>query len=162
MTDNLWKNWIISLLIVGVVSSLVQILIHGGKSERTVKKCTGIVLALAIISPLPVVFGKALNIDEALDYFYNPDSGYGEYTKDYLLDILSDKIKLQLSEQGITGAGVAIDATGSGAETEINFVIIKLPQDVIVGNDEHINKRKIINAVKEVISIEEDKIIIYE
>ena len=58
---------------------------------------------------------------------------------------------------------MALDATGSSVNMEINFVIIKLPSGVIDENQQHINKRKqIIAAVTEVVDIPQERIIIYE
>ena len=161
MTD-IWRNWIISLLLVGVVSSLVQILTHGGKSEKTVKKCTGIALALVIMAPLPALL-KGFGAIGGTDGFYETDVGYENYTKEYLLNIITRRVEENLEKIGIDGASVALDATGSGAETDINFVIVKLPPGVIDENQPHINKcKQIIDAVREAVNLPDERIIIYE
>ena len=157
------KNWIISLLLVGVASTLVQVLVNGGKSETTVKKCTGIILSLLIIAPLPVILNRSMDFSKALDYVYKSGDAYGEYSKNYIFDILADKIKSNLTESGITDVEVVIDGEGDGVNSKINFVIIKSAQCVIDQNEEHINNRKkIIDAVTAVVSIPEENIIIYE
>lgn len=160
---TIWKNWIISLLLAGIATTLVGILVNSGKNENTVKKCTGIILSLLIIAPLPVILNGSLDFSETLNSIYKSGESYGEYSKNYIFDILADKIKNNLAESGITDAVVVIDGEGDGVNSKINFVIIKLTQCVIDKNEEHINNhKKIINAVTDVISVPEENIIIYE
>lgn len=162
--SEFWKSWLISLLLVGIASTLVQILTHGGRSEKTVKKCAGIILSLVIVAPVPAMLSSISSCSQTdIDKIYDTDSGYNDYTKDYLAGIITDKICDELEKIGIDGASVALDATGSSVNMEINFVIIKLPSGVIDENQQHINKRKqIIAAVTEVVDIPQERIIIYE
>lgn len=162
--SEFWKSWLISLLLVGIASTLVQILTHGGRSEKTVKKCAGIILSLVIVAPVPAMLSSISSCSQTdIDKIYDTDSGYNDYTKDYLVGIITDKICDELEKIGIDGASVALDATGSSVNMEINFVIIKLPSGVIDENQQHINKRKqIIAAVTEVVDIPQERIIIYE
>lgn len=162
--SEFWKSWLISLLLVGIASTLVQILTHGGRSEKIVKKCAGIILSLVIVAPVPAMLSSISSCSQTdIDKIYDTDSGYNDYTKDYLAGIITDKICDELEKIGIDGASVALDATGSSVNMEINFVIIKLPSGVIDENQQHINKRKqIIAAVTEVVDIPQERIIIYE
>lgn len=161
--ETAFKSWIISLLIAGVASALLKILIHGGKSEKTVEKCVGIVLSLIIIAPLPVIFGKAKNIESSFEYVYSEDAGYENYAEDYILGLITKKIENNLREEGFPSSSVSIDGTYKNANIEINYVIVKLNAGVIDDENEHIhNVEKAVAAVNLAIKIEKDRIIVYD
>ena len=158
-----FKSWIISLLIAGIVSAMLKILIHGGKSEKTVEKCVGIVLSLIIIAPLPIIIGKTKNIGESFEYVYSDDAGYENYVEDYMLGLITKKIEADLDAAGFTSASVSIDGEYKNANLEIHYVIVKLNSDGIEDEKGHIhNVEKVIDAVNRAIKIDKDRIVIYE
>ena len=78
--SEFWKSWLISLLLVGIASTLVQILTHGGRSEKTVKKCAGIILSLVIVAPVPAMLSSISSCSQTdIDKIYDTDSGYNDY-----------------------------------------------------------------------------------
>lgn len=158
-----FKSWIIALLIAGVVSALLKILIHGGKCEKTVEKCVGIVLSLIIISPLPVIFGKAKNIESSFEYVYCEDAGYENYAEDYILGLITKKIENNLRDEDFAFASVSIDGVYKNANLEINYVVVKLNTGVIDDEKAHMhNVEKAVSAVNLAIKIEKDRIMVYD
>ena len=161
--EDSFKNWIISLVVVGIVSATLKMFTEGGKNRKTVEKCAGIVLSLVIIAPIPAILGKAKNWQQSLEYIYSEDVNYNAYTENYLEKILSDEIEENLREAGFDRATAEIDGSINQYALDVKYVIIKLNDEVLDDENAHIhNREKAIEAVMKVMEIEKSRIVVYE
>lgn len=160
---NNWTVWILSVIIVCIISALLQLFLHGGKTESTVKKGIGIVLTFMIISPLPAILGNLRNFDEVFNSNYEFDVGFVDYTNTYIVKCIEKNLEQEIDNIGIHGATVMLDAEYIDGELSVKNIIINLDKSVIDEKFEHINKYTAIrNAVKNNFDISEEKIVIYE
>jgi hypothetical protein len=156
------KIWLVSVLVVALISIVLSCLFPFGKVQKTVSKSIGIALIVIIVSPLVGLFeGGVASCSDSFDFICKEDYDYIEYSNGYLIECLSLDIKKQLSNDGFDNSDVTIDFTTNNDQILINNLTVKVKVDVIENENEHIDKcKKIVSSVKKKLELPEEKIIV--
>ena len=101
--------------------------------------------------------------DKTFENQFAPNTDYIDFTEDYYISCIERDIEKKLKKLGIGSAEIIIDYSKTDNRVEFNYVRINLQKAVIDFDKEHINKyQTIVDAVKEIILVSDEQVIIVE
>lgn len=166
---ELFKNWINTLLMLGIFITILQLVIPNTNLKKYVNSLIGIVVIVTIISPVYDIF-KNGNLEENLNLVLaNIDSVKPENTVNVndniqnklLVNSMQDKIKENIEEklknEDIVASNIRVDVS---EKYEISSIEIIFNEKLDNTKKEKINK--IVKNIKEEYEIEYSKISVLE
>lgn len=166
---ELFKNWINTLLMLGIFITILQLVIPNTNLKKYVNSLIGIVVIVTIISPVYDIF-KNGNLEENLNLVLaNMDSVKPENTvkvndniqNKLLVNSMQDKIKENIEEklknEDIVASNIRVDVS---EKYEISSIEIIFNEKLDNTKKEKINK--IVKNIKEEYEIEYSKISVLE
>ena len=124
---NTISSWLLSVAGVVILSVLAEFVLPDGKMNKHIKSIFSFVILLAIIMPLPKLFGKEFDLTK---YFAKEENVLQE---DYLYQINIDKLTAlstqlddRVKQEGILNAEISINANVLTENMEIFEVFVDL------------------------------------
>ena len=159
------SEYLISILGIVVLGVVVDLVMPSGQMSKYIKGTFGIFTVLVIVSPLP----KLLKLDfDFSSLFYNQasieiDKDFLEATNNRIVEQLCFNVEKSCENAGFLEIKCEIKSNLEDNKLVIKKVIIDLKNMVINQNKVHINKYdEIIDAVRQVVNIDKEKIEFYE
>ena len=156
------SSWILSILGIIIISLIVEIVLPTGKTSKLIKSILGIFSIFTIISPLKEIDFNSF--DEKM--FFNEikiDSAFIQKRNEEILEEHKEEIINSLNENGYLQIKVDFDVVYLENSLKINNIFVDLREFVLKSESLNINKyTNIMAIIKNIINIEEDKIIFYE
>ena len=158
------REWVLVVMGVSIIAVFAQILLQNGKTANTVKKSVTVLLTAVIITPLPTLIKNGFNFNQDLfDFSFESDLTFTEYTDNYLVNCLISDLKYAVKSAGEGDIDATIDFVRIDDEIKINAVYVIFKGEVILDEQEHINKCNRVKAIiLKNISVDEEKIIFNE
>lgn len=154
------KEWILSLVGMGFLGVLIEVIVPNGKLNTFIKSIFALLLLYVIVSPLPELFNKGVNIN--LDYELLSDSDYVVTLNEAKLENYELSIKDQLSNLGISNVDIQFYADTSKTELIIQKVYVNTINIVLNEKDKHINISDIIlEIISDTLNIDKGEVVIY-
>lgn len=132
-------KWITSVIAVGVIGFIVELLLGESRLTKITRAATAAVALLVVVTPLPKLLSTKINFDGfEIDCETEIDESYAEYIDGLKRGAIERAIAARLRARGIEGAVVTV----SGSDEQI-LVEINLSESVIDGKNEHINMNEL-------------------
>ena len=159
------KSWVISVVSCVILTIIITFVTPEGRLGKVIKCVFSIVVSLVILQPITYVFDNEFDYvfsDVTLDNLIQTD--YLDYVFDVKIKSLKSQAKLVAENNGITNAEFEIILDD---QNNLQFLIkefrVYLDKAVISSNKEHIDIiESLKNDLSKNLSIETDKVIIYE
>ena len=153
-------SWVLSIVGMAFLGVVIDTIIPNGKISGYVKGIFSLFLMYIIISPLPQLFNK--NIDINLDYKYEESVGFLETFNSRKLENYKADICDKLKCQGINNLNIEFDADITKSDIIIEKVYVDIQNIVLNDNGEHININETIeNVIMSVVGVKDSEVIIY-
>ena len=154
------SSWILSVLGIIIISLIVEIMLPTGKTSKLIKSVLGLFSVFIIISPIKEV--DFLNFDASIfTSKIEIDSSFVGKRNDEIIEIYKEEILENLNNNGYLQVNIDIEINENNLEVKTIFVDIR--EMVLKSEDMNINKyTNIVAIIKNILKIEEDKIIFYE
>lgn len=156
------SSWILSVLGIIIISLIVEIILPTGKTSKLIKSVLGLFSIFIIISPLKkidifnmnsVIFTDSIKID----------STFIKNRQDEILEEYKKEVINNLEENGYLQVKVNFECDYKDNTFKIKTIFVDIRDMVLKSESLNINKyTNIIAIIKNIIKIEEDKIILYE
>ncbi|MDD4110138.1 MAG: stage III sporulation protein AF [Clostridia bacterium] len=152
--------WIMSIAGISVISVLVDLMMPNGQTKKYIKGVFAFIIVFIIISPIPALINKEINIDDIFQEEIELQDEYIYQINRDRLDSFEDLIVKDLEKKGISGVDLNINANIFTSDMKINAIFVDLSQVVINENMSHIDINELVkSSILKYITIEEDNII---
>lgn len=154
------SSWIMSIVGISVLSVLIDLIMPNGQTKKYIKGVFAFIIVFIIISPLPSLINKNINIDDIFQEEVELQEEYIYQTNRNKLSTIENSIISELKKNGVEGVEVNINANIFTSDMKINAIFVDLSQVVINENKEHININElVISSILKYITIDEKDII---
>ncbi len=154
------SSWIMSIVGISVLSVLVDLIMPNGQTKKYIKGVFAFVIVFIIVSPLPSLINKNINIDDIFQEEVELQEQYIYQTNRNKLSTIEDSIISELEKNGVDKVGININANIFTRDMKINAIFVDLSQVVINENNEHININElVISSILKYITIDKKDII---
>lgn len=152
--------WIMSVAGISILSVIVDLIMPNGQTKKYIKGIFAFVIVLVVISPLPSLINKNFKIDDIFQDKINIQENYVYEVNRIKIENLEESILKDLSNSGLKGVNININANIFTTDLEINTIFVDLSQVVINPNLQHIDINELIkSSIFKFISIDSSKII---
>lgn len=152
-------GWIINIVGMIFIGVVLEIILPNGKTNTLIKSVFAIFVLYVIVSPLPTLFSKNLNLKPVDN---NNNLNYVISLNLSKISALEDDISNDLKKNGFENVNVIVSANIYKPEFIINKIYIDLYNLVLKNKDEHINTyEEIKQIVLKRVSVNEEDIIFY-
>lgn len=152
--------WIMQIAGISVISVLVDLMMPNGQTKKYIKGVFAFIIIFVIISPIPALINKEINIDDIFQEEIELQDEYIYQINRNRLSAYEKSIINDLKREGISGVEININANIFTSDMEINAVFVDLSQVVINENIQHIDINELVkSSILKYITIDEDKII---
>ncbi|MBO5394391.1 MAG: stage III sporulation protein AF [Clostridia bacterium] len=158
------SSWILSIAGIICLSVLVELVLPDGQMNRYIKGIFSFIVVFIIISPLPKLLNKNIDISSIFSYeqSFQLDEEYLYQLNLDKLNSLQSAIEKEIKTNGYENVALYINADIFNNEMQIKSVSVDLTQLVILENAEHRDivkiKNHITTIVKKHIDIDEEMI----
>ena len=158
------SSWILSIAGIVCLSVLVELVLPDGQMNRYIKGIFSFIVVFIIISPLPKLLNKNIDISSIFSYeqSFQLDEEYLYQLNLDKLNSLQSAIEKEIKTNGYENVALYINADIFNNEMQIKSVSVDLTQLVILENAEHRDivkiKNHITTIVKKHIDIDEEMI----
>lgn len=148
------NGWILGIVGVVFLGIMIEIIAPDGKTNTFIKSIFSLVFICVVMSPiLNLVKQSGIDVSGLIN------SGENDFEEQLKIDTKL-KIENYLFEHGIEGVEIEIDACSTINDIIINKIYVNLSNSVIIKNEEHIDKYKLITGlIMEVIDVSEENIV---
>lgn len=150
------SGWLLNIVGMVFISVLLEIVLPSGKTNSFIKMVFGIFVLYVIVSPLPKIFNKNINL---------LGTSASRVQTNFLITLNLDKISALeknitegLNEAGFKNVSVVVSANVYGEQFNVQKIYIDLINLVLNKSDKHINinKEMYLVVLKYVDILEED------
>lgn len=160
--------WVMSIAGIICLSVLVELILPNGQMNKYIKGIFSFIVILVIISPIPTLLGKEVNLDNMFD-----SSTQIELQKDYLYQVNLDRVSAmqkdinsQISAQGYQNVEARIDCDIFSSQINYRSIYVDLSNLVISDSAVHKDiltiKKDIIAIVLSIVDIKEERVVFNE
>ncbi|MBR4003714.1 MAG: stage III sporulation protein AF [Clostridia bacterium] len=156
------SSWVLSILGIIVISLIIEIILPTGKTVKLIKSVLGVFTIFIMISPL-----NKINISDISSSIFTAkleiDSEFVEKRKEEILEEYETEIIKSLEENGYFQIKINLDIEKSKNEFKIKTIFVDIREMVLKTESLNINKyTNIMAIIKNIIKVEDNKIIFYE
>ena len=156
------SSWILSILGIIIISLIIEIILPTGKTVKLIKSILGIFTIFIIISPL-----NKIDISNIYSSIFTTkieiDSEFIEKRKEEILEEYKAKIIKNLEENGYFQIKISLDIEKNENDFKIKAIFVDIREMVLKTESLNINKyTNIMAIIKNIIKVEDNKIIFYE
>lgn len=153
--------WILSIVGVCFIGVIFDVIVPEGKTNGFIKSMFAIFLLFVVVSPLPKLFNKTIDIST---------SGGIEIDNNFIYNInkakiesLENDIENMLEKKGFSNVNVSISANLYESELTVLKVYVNIKNLVILNGNENIDKYKgISEVVLEYLNVSKEDIVFYD
>lgn len=156
------SSWVLSILGIIVISLIIEIILPTGKTVKLIKSVLGVFTIFIMISPL-----NKINISDISSSIFTLkleiDSEFVEKRKEEILEEYETEIIKSLEENGYFQIKINLDIEKNKNEFKIKTIFVDIREMVLKTESLNINKyTNIMAIIKNIIKVEDNKIIFYE
>ena len=163
---NAVSSWLLGIACVVIMSVLAEFVLPEGQINKYIKVIFSFFILLAIIMPLPKLFGKDFNIN---DYFTSQPTLQKDYLEQLNLDkltALQEDLSKDVSNKGFKNVLISINANIFSEKLEIYSIIVDLREleydNTIDNKDIVTTKLEIAKLIEQYSNLKNVEVIYYE
>ena len=160
--------WVMSIAGIVCLSVLVELIMPSGQMNKYIKGIFSFIVLFVIISPIPTLLGKKINIDNVFD-----SSSTLQVQDNYLYQLNLDKvsamqneINAQIQDLGYSNVQARIDCDIFSSSIVIRAIYVDLPHLIITENARHTDileiKKDIVLLASSAANIKEERVVFNE
>lgn len=159
------NEYLLSIIGVTTLGVVISIVMPTGNMSKYIKSFFGLFTILVIISPVPKILNSNFDF-YSLFYNYSSeqiDTDFVDATNKKIVAELEKLIIVSCENSGYSGVKCEIESNLENNQLIIKKININLQNLVISQNMVHINKyTEIVQAVRQVVNVDEEKIVLDE
>lgn len=149
------SGWILGIIGIVFITVLVDVILPAGKTNVFIKSIFSLIFIYVVVSPiLKLISDNDIRINDFLEV------KQADEMSEHLIIETEYKIQNKLHENGFHNVFVKVDGYSTKNQLIINKINVDLSKLIIINQDEHIDKYKLItDLIISVVDINKEKII---